>query len=466
MLHHYPHHRPCNLDPGHHKCSKIYKSRGKRKIPIGLDPGAKVHSCKRQVSTRPRKHENQPLLRLTSADFSKSLFYIGAGYDIEPLLRFTHMTDTFIYVNLFLSRHEVCRWYELQFAWHPDLDLVDRQIYDDFDETRHYDLHPDYLDHLMRPMFIDRKELEQYLNAFEQARKIHQWAIVYTLVRRSTGRVITLYYLTAEGLASYIALSHNGQYAPRILTTIRTNVLEQPRGIMNRFFAQKEIVYPDLWIRGFMPEPPVEIDVFGKMSRREENDVLCAEGLFQIPAMSFNHKWTCGNFEDWDSTNVRHCKGFVTKKKAKQVQRKYRDVVDLDGHGRHRLLFQDITAQSRHFAPHDLVVAPRRIIEQMDKTRFYSISWESILTCRFDHKAHRTVYPTVQEQLDLAWKAIQAHNLAQDATIHLIPYCLEDEGKIYRQGICHWSLPTVTYINGLMDFIDLRTKREEEDAAC
>ena len=44
--------------------------------------------------------------------FERSFFYIGPGFDIQPLLRFTHLCDTFLYPNLYLYRRPVEGWYD------------------------------------------------------------------------------------------------------------------------------------------------------------------------------------------------------------------------------------------------------------------------------------------------------------------------------------------------------------------
>jgi len=396
------------------------------------------------------------MLKITPDVFAKSLYYIGPGYDIEPLLRFTHLTDTFIYTNLFLSLKEVTGWYEKQFALHPDIEVLARDICRDFDETRYFDLHPEYISHLMQPMFLEQKELDDYLAAFEHARKLCQWAVTYRLRRISSGRELTLLYLTAEGLASYIVLSHNGRYAPKILTTIRTNVLEDPRGMMNRFLKHEVVRKPTLWVRGFMPEPPVYTDLFSQEVSRQENEVLKPVGVFSATALSFNHKWICGNFDHYDPTNSRHCKGFVTGHCARLL-RQASSTEKLTKDGTHQLVFCDIFTKIRSFTDQNVLVLSKRLRDQAGTIPCPVITWESILPLKDDFLARRTAYyPPAAEQLKILWRILKKKNLAHHGTIHLIPFCLEDEGRQYREAITSWPVKTITYVRDLLDFIDLR----------
>jgi gamma-glutamylcyclotransferase (GGCT)/AIG2-like uncharacterized protein YtfP len=396
------------------------------------------------------------LIKITPQVFSSSLFYIGPGYDIEPLLRFTHLTDSFIYVNLYLSRNEVRDWYDEQFDRHPDIEILSANYITEFDETKNYTLHPDYISHLMRPTFLHKQELDDYLGAFEPARKLSQWAIVYHLRRKSSGRVITLYYLTAEGLASYIVLSQNGRYAPRILTTIRTNVLEDPKGLMNRFFAHEQMKKPELWIRGFMPEPEVYTDFWGQETQRRNNNALEAAGVFSVPALSFNKKWLCGLFDDDDISNSRHCKGFVSPARAEQLSRVKGLQERLQGNGRHQLLVQDILPLVPAFTAGDFLVIPERFLERLGPTAARIITWESIVPRRYDFWSRRNHFVSAAEQLRLLWRKLEQYQPGADAVIHLLPHCREDEGEQFFAELAQWPVETRTYIVGLLDFIDIR----------
>ncbi len=96
------------------------------------------------------------------------------------------------------------------------------------------------------------------------------------------------------------------------------------------------------------------------------------------------------------------------------------------------------------------------------------ICWESIISSRYDYTAGRLAFsPTanpyeseffipVAQRLDLLYQELKKRELDADATVHIIPYCLEDEGEQYVKTIATWSIKTISYVNGLLDFIDLK----------
>ena len=51
-----------------------------------------------------------------------------AGFDIEPLLRFTHICDAFLYANLFPDMHKIIEWYEVAFKYCNDIEVLDRKL--------------------------------------------------------------------------------------------------------------------------------------------------------------------------------------------------------------------------------------------------------------------------------------------------------------------------------------------------
>ncbi len=404
--------------------------------------------------------------KITIKEFERSLYYIGAGYDIEPMLRFTHITDTFIYVNLHLSFEEISDWYDEQFELHPDIELLEKELDSSFDETTHFDLHPNYISHLTQPSFINKREAESYYRAFNHAKNDPQWAIHYRLKRKSLNREISLLFLTAEGLASYIALSHNGKYAPKIFTTIQTGILEESEGLMNSYFDNDAVTKPDLWVRGFMPVIPVSRDCFGIEIHRTDNHVLNSAGVFHKVGLSFNHRWVCGQFMESDPTNERHCKGFISEVREQELfQLKFSALSEKD---KHQFKFSSIKTGSESISENDIVVVPQSIREKLNIAESQVVNWESIISHRYNYGKGRYEFSAVSkpysseffipvaEQLNLLHQELKKRDLNADDTIHIIPYCLEDEGKQYAETLSSWDIKTITYVNSPLDFVDLK----------
>jgi hypothetical protein len=82
-------------------------------------------------------------MKITKEIFKESFFSIGAGLDIEPLLRFTNILDTFIYVNLYLDLSKIEKWYDNAFS-QDDFEIIDKTIIENFDELDYFELNSNY----------------------------------------------------------------------------------------------------------------------------------------------------------------------------------------------------------------------------------------------------------------------------------------------------------------------------------
>ena len=237
---------------------------------------------------------------------TNALFYIAPGFDLEPLWRMSHLCDTFFYANLYYSLDQVLNSVEAQLRSSEKVELISIHVDKSFDEITHFDLHPEFRSHLnSASRLLSAGEQRDYVNSFVPALKEEQWLITVQLKRKSTGRPITLYYFTGEGLASYVALSKNGKYAPRVLCTIQTGVLERPNGLMTRLlkkFDQK----PLLWIRGF--EETQSFDTY--------SNAFATDELYNQVGLDFIDDWVVpvsylGFYSDYPTK--RFCKGFITQ---------------------------------------------------------------------------------------------------------------------------------------------------------
>ena len=77
-------------------------------------------------------------MKITTEIFEKSFFSIGGGLDIEPLLRFSHISDFFINVNLFLSKEYVIKWYDRAFQYCKDIEVLEKKV---INELKKNDIH-------------------------------------------------------------------------------------------------------------------------------------------------------------------------------------------------------------------------------------------------------------------------------------------------------------------------------------
>jgi len=382
-------------------------------------------------------------MKITTKIFEQSFYNIGAGFDIEPLHRFTHLTNTFIYVNLGLKKDKVIEWYDYALRFSEDIEIIEKTVIDNFDELNYFEMHKNYLSHLTKPDFISTSDLRDYHNTFNWEHKNKHFAIHYKLRRISLNREIDFYYISSEGLASYIALSHNGIYAPKILCTIQTGVLENPEGIMNKMLIQKNYKTPSIWIRGFEPE------YYSRNSNR--NKALKEKGLFNIKVLDFNRKWICGMSYPAQRSFNRYCKAFTTTLQLENLKKHIfnkKFINDKD-----KIISGSILDHIKDFNKYDWLIISKNIYTKLEMKHPNTIFWEDIIPKRsFWRYTHRDA----SKQINKLKEQLKQNNINNDVALHIIPFCNEDEGALYMKSIKELKNKTYTYLNNMYDFIDLK----------
>ncbi len=371
-------------------------------------------------------------MKITASEFSNSFFYIGSGYDLQPLLRFTHICENFIYTNLFIDQNKMEEWYDLSLRKHNDLEIVNKKVIPDFDEEENFELHEDYMLHLTQPEFIKLDALKAYQDTFRMALERKQFALVYTVLRKSLNREVKLFMLTAEGLASYLLLSQNGKYAPKIFCTIETGALEHPDGIMNDFFKDKNNKKPLAWARGFEPR-------YHRFSFR--NNTLDTIGEYPNKILDFNYQWSCGwSYHPRQKTIKRYCKAFTSGEGIEKIGiASWKEGIQTL---KNKFITGSFFANTDTFPEHDLIVVPYSLKDKFPDGPSILV-WEMMLP--------------VNIQLDRLFKTLEKKNFSSDATLHIIPGCMEDEGEIYHRLLIESKYKSITYLNSPFDFIDLKT---------
>lgn len=243
-----------------------------------------------------------------------SLYYIAPGFDWEPMMRFSNLCTHFFYANLYYSKEDVLAHLNNDLRNSKFLKIASIKEHYDFDELTHFDMHPKYRQHFKNAMDgFEDQEKRDYADAFIPALKEKQWMLEVELERISLDRKITLYYFTGEGLASYIALSHNGAFPPKVLCTIQTGVLEMANRLMQRFLQRTENL-PLLWVRGS------EEDIFYSKSNSLGDDRLYSE-----KGMGFNFDWEVKTSYLYtngpnDIQSKRFCTGYITKESLEKIK--------------------------------------------------------------------------------------------------------------------------------------------------
>ena len=190
-------------------------------------------------------------MSLTTEQFRRSFFYAGSGTDLQPLLRFSALTDTFIYVCADEDLTPECVTASIAEkvanlnAVHPNsLALTGPPVPIHLRDLEH-EVPRRWQTHLRRPF------AENVRDTFSRFDAPENWGLEFSFVRQLgwTQRPLRLLFLSGEALATYLALSRNGRCPPTIFCAIQTGELDYGDGVMAQFFAHHEQI-PDLWVRG------------------------------------------------------------------------------------------------------------------------------------------------------------------------------------------------------------------------
>ncbi|MFZ4595434.1 MAG: hypothetical protein ACOYOF_14340 [Verrucomicrobiaceae bacterium] len=414
------------------------------------------------VCWQPR--ESPPLLdhQITPQIFSESVFYPGAGLDIEPLLRLSNLATTFLFVNLYLPRETVFKFLRDALSNHSLIELLSLEDHP-FDECRDFDLHPDYRTHLKKSRcFMEEHQMREYHGAFNSAHEEPQWLIRAVVLRRDTRRVLTLYYAAAEGLATYLLLSHHGRFTPRVLITIETKVLEDPGStIMPRLFSYLRS-QPLYWVRGFQKKP--DDAPWDFYSQRDGDRVLSPDSTYTHIAQDFAFHWKArGDFQSWgffnnfDRYTTRYCKMFTTTATAEALAA--RSFCDF---GRHRVEMGDLFEVARRDGgAGDWLIAPARVFATSTPAAgLISFTWEEImqsrpllLTTEVPFHLHMADSLGMLERALLS--ACDEGRLPQQ--VFLVPWGLEDQGCQLARFLEHCQLTDFhIVVRRPADLVDLR----------
>ena len=213
-------------------------------------------------------------------------------------------------------------------------------------------------------------------------------------------------------------------------------MLEHPDSILNNFFNSQIKKKPLLWIRGFQPcYTPVRID----------NNTLDNIGVFRNKVLDFNSKWVCRKSYLDQFKIVRYCKGYTsddTLVKLKKIQLKT-DFINEN----HKFIFDSLCNESTYLKDIDCLVVSKKTKLNLIDIKCKVIYWED-----FTYGFHESLTDKIKKLFDV----LNTLNLNIDATLHIIPFCYEDEGEAYFKSLNIIKFHTITYLPNIFDFIDLK----------
>ncbi|MFN3589671.1 MAG: hypothetical protein ACK4UP_09825 [Spirosomataceae bacterium] len=358
---------------------------------------------------------------LSSALFKRSIFNIGAGFDIEIIKRLSHLTDTFIYTNVYLNFTDVRNEYFSMIDDQSDFELLHyssvkgaENIFGDTESQ------PSISDASVPPFNEDRFS-RPFNSTFLMSDFEQRWLLYFTIRIKSTNRVVHLYFYYGEGLSTYMYLSRAGQIAPLGLVTIQTGILEFPAQGFDAFFQGKPT--PLFWVRGF------DADIF--TLRRYKS--IEKQGLFSVVGMNFFNQYRVGN-RYMDCTKSRHCRAFITPKVEKLLH--ISEPTDLSK--KDQMIHEFWSEEMCHTSINDWSIVPKRLLGYKKTERV--ITWESLGSPKVSQLA----------------TTIQEFGLPKDATLHFIPTCFEDEGSLLFAELAKLPFATKTYVPYPLDFLDVK----------
>lgn len=374
--------------------------------------------------------------KISRSLFQKSVFNIGAGKDLNPLIRFAHYSDTFIFTNLFLNFGEINSWYKNQFKFHSDFELLSTEIVEEraylevFEQGANEGLY-------VRPVypFDNNFFMENYSHVFHPTRHDANWLIYFEVKFKPLNKILRLFYYNGEGLATYLRLSNSGQYSCRILVTIQTGVLEFPNREVDQFYSRYKA--PLVWVRGYEP------------SWEPNGQQLAETGYFEKVGTNFNHYWSVGEYNP-GSFSLRLCKGFITKDTWEALDQRPNLIQWSSLHSmvRSRLETSPLLKDG------DIIVLPHRLsrLQKSIPAKVNLIYWESLVGLKVHNGSEEACCSGAKEQILALRKKLDGIKLQDDQRIHLIPFCLESEMEVYQKEVLNLPFKTTTYGLHPLDF--------------
>jgi hypothetical protein len=179
-------------------------------VPVELDPLDGIDPT-HYLNIAGEETEKQTALDklIKSLRGRRIFFYPACGSDWNPLHRFTHLCDTFVYCD-FRARVEIFNKY---------LALIGNGVRRDI-RLKETDLHQDMLNDLAKS---DAEQAEEFPNVDGA------WGKVIHLIRHiaNVERKIRLFYFRAEGVTLYRNLFNKGLITPRMICFKQLDVCQQ-----------------------------------------------------------------------------------------------------------------------------------------------------------------------------------------------------------------------------------------------
>ena len=259
---------------------------------------------------------------LSQRDFQRCHFEIGSGATLQPLLRFSDVTDEFVFVDYELSvddaedhlRAALSVFARRGEGQHAPLEMESLQRRDgltmaDFDLA----MSPEEAVREWRGL-LNQSEFREYQRHAAAAARAQQWGLDARIKRtiacvdgEAFSRVLRLRIVGGEGLGTYLAMGGR-RHPPRQVSCVQTGLLDSSSGPLARLFRRQQAAgaaLPAVWVRGTGWEPWWSRSVWRVVRGPERNtaaaytpDVLLPAEPFSTPGQRYAHwlgdrTWPC-----------------------------------------------------------------------------------------------------------------------------------------------------------------------------
>lgn len=371
---------------------------------------------------------------ITLQMFDRSYFAIGPGFSLSALMRFSHLTTDFIFCNLFLTPQEVQDWYLKHFKETDDLLLLNWKCYEDFDELKHFELPTNYQKHLGQPAYFTKKDAELYLKTFKPAMGEPQVAFHFKVLKISTQKVLNLYYIFTEGLATLNLLSESGKRMCTVLENIQCGeaIDNAKDGLLARFFEIPGVKKPLMWVRGHQP--------FYSPNGFRSNALL-NEGPMPEIGMDFSGPWNAGEFNKYwhrkgSNSFKRYVKGFVTKEKNLELQKA---LETMPTNEQHQIYVGNVAHLKSKLGPNDRIVMKKSLAEKLNWKDERVIYWNKIT---YSHYCF-WLWHTATEMVEKMNEKIPELGFTGVGTLYVVPETTEDQGGLFLAALEELPYKTV-----------------------
>jgi hypothetical protein len=356
--------------------------------------------------------------------FQRSYYAIGAGKNLMALLKFSHLTQDFIFCNLYLDKEEILSYYLHEIKYFAqDLDLISHKVIDDFDELEHFELPKNYHAYLGRPSYFSDEDAKMYQKTFQPAMGEKQCAMVFKVFRKSTQKELNLYYLFVEGLATLHLMSKGGKKMPLVIENIQCgNAIDDPEnGLLAKFLNSPGVQKPLIWLRGFQPS----YDVWSNGRKNTLED----KGPMPVVGMDILESWLAEPYDgNWRKPKKRYVKGFISAQKNKEILDSLATIKQTENH---HVYWGDVRDLSAQMKPNDKIVMNRKLAKKLKMEDDRILFWDDF---SISHFKTFLVFTAEQMVVRLANYLLNL-DVSLGATIYVLPETTEDQGGLFLSAL-------------------------------